>query len=821
MDEFWDCYEQPLLERRELAPDEIEAQFRSMTPGGPRREILVNGIRLFPSLVNEDGLFGATGGELWDAARHLAAWVAQNRFEGTVVELGAGLGLVGLVAARENNVLLTDNDPEVLRNLKKTVRANASRAEVAYLDWTRSEALPDGPLVFLAAACVYTPHLGTALADLLASKGGRAVVLQRPDRPGFLDAFLPRLGDHNIPYTLIPLEAGAFVRCDILGMTSQAKSMSSSKVRVYCRVRPLLEQGPASSVSASGREVSVNNEQFFTFDGAFGPEATQEDVYEGIRCAELVRDVLSGYNATVFAYGQTASGKSHTMEGAVIPRAAASLFEGVAAADSNLEFAISVSFVEIYMEKIRDLLDPYGTSSLQIREDPEKGVYVSGCATTFVTSQAELMDAMSEGLKLRAVAATGMNEGSSRSHSVLTCGVARRDLETESRRVGKLVLVDLAGSEMVRKTGSTGQQLEEAKKINKSLSALGQVITALSDDDVKHVPYRDSKLTRMLRDSLGGTAKTVLIVNVSAAKSNAPETISTLRFGQRAKNIKNTPVVNERKSVDELTALLHKAEAAIDVQASYIAALEANSASPGDATILELREKAAKLAELLEDEKSENQQNAARLKELKTLLRDKERTCAESAGLVAQLERKLDDLERELEDTRRDHASEIRERDLQLEKLARLEDEPEFVNAPNITVDHQRDRLVADLKAMTDRVALLEQTNVRPAVDRERQHANSLKHRLEQLVAVHRQLLRKYAALELNLAEAAKKISMRDDRISKLEADRAKPSILDDLASRLASLDAKLDPKNKRPELGVVRTLRGGGPGGPTRAWWG
>ena len=192
-------------------------------------------------------------------------------------------------------------------------------------------------------------------------------------------------------------------------------------------------------------------------------------------------------------------------------------------------------------------------------------MYVAGVTEEFVTDNSELLGAMERGAQSRVTAATGMNEGSSRSHSVFMCTVTQRNLETAGSKGGKLVLVDLAGSEMVRKTGASGQQLEEAKTINGSLSALGNVINALTEDKKTHIPYRDSKLTRMLQDSLGGNMKTALIINVSPSTFDLNETISTLRFGSRAKFIKNTPKVNEQNSAEELNEQLNRARSAIDL----------------------------------------------------------------------------------------------------------------------------------------------------------------------------------------------------------------------------------------------------------------
>jgi len=316
----------------------------------------------------------------------------------------------------------------------------------------------------------------------------------------------------------------------------------------------------------------------FTFDRVFGPSSTQQDVFE-YAAMPVVQDVLLGYNATIFAYGQTSSGKTFTMEGpsiydaemrGLIPRTVSALFDGVLDAESHIEFTVKISYIEIYMEKIQDLLDEFrAKGNLQVREDPQKGIYVAGATEKYVTSEEELLEVMTLGARNRAVAATGMNEGSSRSHSVFIITVQQRDLEVNSSKTGMLYLVDLAGSEMVRKTGASGHQLEEAKTINKSLSALGQVINALTDDRASHVPYRDSKLTRLLQDSLGGNTKTVMCANCGPAEYNYDETVTTLRYANRAKNIKNKPKINEdpkdamlREFQEEIKRLKAQLEAA-------------------------------------------------------------------------------------------------------------------------------------------------------------------------------------------------------------------------------------------------------------------
>ncbi|XP_077435535.1 kinesin heavy chain-like isoform X2 [Vanacampus margaritifer] len=278
-----------------------------------------------------------------------------------------------------------------------------------------------------------------------------------------------------------------------------------------------------------------------------------------VRGADARDHVLEGYNGTIFAYGQTSSGKTHTMEGqlhdprlmGVIPRIASDIFDHIYSMDENLEFHIKVSYFEIYLDKIRDLLDVSKTN-LAVHEDKNRVPFVKGCTERFVSSPEEVMDVIDEGKANRHVAVTNMNEHSSRSHSIFLISIKQENVETETKLSGKLYLVDLAGSEKVSKTGAEGAVLDEAKNINKSLSALGNVIAALSEGTKSHVPYRDSKMTRILQDSLGGNCRTTIIICCSPSVYNEAETKSTLMFGQRAKTIKNTVSVNLELTAEEL-----------------------------------------------------------------------------------------------------------------------------------------------------------------------------------------------------------------------------------------------------------------------------
>ncbi|EFJ40297.1 Kif5 kinesin, partial [Volvox carteri f. nagariensis] len=269
----------------------------------------------------------------------------------------------------------------------------------------------------------------------------------------------------------------------------------------------------------------------------------------------VVEAALGGYNGTIMTYGQTGSGKTHTLIGrvsdaspehhGVVPRAINHLAAGIAEAGERdgADFQVILSVVEIYCERIRDLLEPSpavsataGADNLQVKQDAVRGVYIEGATELGVTDEQQLVDFMTRGLAQRAVSATSMNEASSRSHCIVTVRV-NRTLQDGTLQVGKLVMVDLAGSERADRTHAAGTTLVEGSLINKSLSCLSNVIYALTEDSrggkARHVPYRDSKLTRVLQDSLGGSARTVLIICCSPCLENAAETLSSLRFGSR------------------------------------------------------------------------------------------------------------------------------------------------------------------------------------------------------------------------------------------------------------------------------------------------
>eukprot|EP01102_Stenamoeba_stenopodia_P019656 TRINITY_DN7471_c0_g1_i1.p1 TRINITY_DN7471_c0_g1~~TRINITY_DN7471_c0_g1_i1.p1 ORF type:complete len:934 (-),score=240.86 TRINITY_DN7471_c0_g1_i1:200-3001(-) len=364
-------------------------------------------------------------------------------------------------------------------------------------------------------------------------------------------------------------------------------------VRVLCRFRPINEREKKEAASGKFADstfklafpdvtaVAIGNKgqsHSFNFDRVFDPNTTQIQVYEE-SAKQSIQDVLDGYNATIFTYGQTGSGKTFTMFGAdgpelmgIVPRAIAHIFSYINSQPSGIEFAIKCSFLEIYMENIRDLLNPSKTN-LRVRESPSRGIWVEGATEEFVTCEQDIADLIEVGNTARAVSSTGMNQVSSRSHSVFMLTIEQKNEDGSTKR-GKLNLVDLAGSEKISKTGAEGQTLEEAKKINQSLSALGNCIHSLTEKGRGHIPYRDSKLTRILQESLGGNCKTTLIITASPHEFNYDETVSTCQFGARAKTIKNQAKVNQQKSVAELMALVEQLTKELSALQNYAKILE-------------------------------------------------------------------------------------------------------------------------------------------------------------------------------------------------------------------------------------------------------
>lgn len=390
-------------------------------------------------------------------------------------------------------------------------------------------------------------------------------------------------------------------RCSSRGRCPSTPTRSGNVV-VACRFRPMISREVRAGELPVAEFPSRNSVQIdgrlFTLDRVFPPDTPQAEVYEEV-AKPVVCDILKGYNGTVMAYGPTGSGKTYTMEGrvteaglsGVVPRMVSTLFDEIDRTADTVEYMLRLSAVEIYMEQICDLLarptQPQGgrttprsaaiasaaaaldgRSPVKVHEDAARGVWIDA-EEQVATSEADVFAAAHIAQARRRVGVTRMNQRSSRSHYIFMLRLTAREKQTRNERQGLLYLVDLAGSESARQNGAEGQTFEEARKINRSLSCLCNVISALTseDRDRAHVPYRDSKLTRVLQQSLGGNAKTALVTTCSPASSCVGETLTALRFSERAKRVRNTPCVNEQKSLEQLMRNL-------DDNARTIAALE-------------------------------------------------------------------------------------------------------------------------------------------------------------------------------------------------------------------------------------------------------
>ena len=375
--------------------------------------------------------------------------------------------------------------------------------------------------------------------------------------------------DSHVPYSMAPAGSNE-------APEGQQGSSADDNFKVVVRVRPPLPRETASPQfcnvvrvdqnqiqideivnDPSGRAQQLVADHVFTFDRVYAPDSTQEDVYS-LSAQQAVESAIHGYNATILAYGQTSSGKTYTMDGftydehdpqrGIIPRAMSQIFDYISHyKNRHAKFLVRVRCLQIYQEDISDLMKPE-RDNLKMREKPNGLVYVDGLSEWVVSSPQEFWMCMERSADTRHTAETRLNDRSSRSHALFTIMIEKDDSmpgQTERHITqGKLNLVDLAGSERVRLTGATGDRLKETKKINLSLSALGNVISALVDGR-PHVPYRDSKLTRLLEDSLGGNCKTTLVATISPALEFFGESLSTLKFANRAKNIRNHATINE------------------------------------------------------------------------------------------------------------------------------------------------------------------------------------------------------------------------------------------------------------------------------------
>ncbi|KAI7800233.1 putative kinesin-like protein KIF3C-like [Triplophysa rosa] len=450
------------------------------------------------------------------------------------------------------------------------------------------------------------------------------------------------------------------------------KAKNGEAVKVVVRCRPLNRREESSGyenivqMDVKLGQVALRNPKAgpgdplktFTFDAVYDACSKQSDMYdETVR--PLIDSVLRGFNGTIFAYGQTGTGKTYTMQGqwldaerrGIIPNSFEHIFTHISRSQ-NQQYLVRASYLEIYQEEIRDLLAKDHSKKLELKESADSGVYIKDLSSFVTKNVKEIEHVMNVGNQTRSVGFTNMNEHSSRSHAIFLITVECSQLGPDGQNhihVGKLNLVDLAGSERQTKTGVQGERLKEATKINLSLSALGNVISALVDGRSSHVPYRDSKLTRLLQDSLGGNAKTIMVATLGPASYNYGETLTTLRYANRAKNIKNKPRVNE----DPKDALLREFQ-------EEIARLKAQLDKRGMLTRRKRRSRRIrKIGEEDEDEVDEEEEGEE----------DEESVEKEAQEYMKEQQEKL---EREKEAIRDDHSLVAEEKQRLLEEKERM-----------------------------------------------------------------------------------------------------------------------------------------------------
>ncbi|CAF0841159.1 unnamed protein product [Brachionus calyciflorus] len=450
----------------------------------------------------------------------------------------------------------------------------------------------------------------------------------------------------------------------------------ADNVKVCVRVRPLNEKEKREgnqkvvSVDKLNGNISVRNPNAsadeppknFSFDHVFGDDSKQLDIYNLI-ARPILEAVLEGYNGTVFAYGQTGTGKTFTMEGVrdkpelrgIIPNSFAHVFGHIAKQEGDIKFLVRVSYLEIYNEEVIDLLGKNQDQHLEVKERPDIGVYVKDLSSVVCHNADDMERIMNVGNRNRSVGATQMNERSSRSHAIFSITIECSDRGPDGAqrlRAGKLHLVDLAGSERQSKTGATGIRLKEATKINLSLSTLGNVISALVDGKSTHIPYRNSKLTRLLQDSLGGNSKTVMVANVGPADYNYDESISTLRYATRAKSIKNHAHINEDPK-DALMRQYEKELAELKKQLGEAGALEDDDGDDDDEDVEEYVDESGKKVRRKKVSPEKMDEIQAKIKEeLRKVAAIKNIEEAERNKIARKLEKRLDELKKAQEEQR-------------------------------------------------------------------------------------------------------------------------------------------------------------------------
>jgi kinesin family protein 3/17 len=545
-------------------------------------------------------------------------------------------------------------------------------------------------------------------------------------------------------------------------------------VKVAVRLRPMSSNEESQGfhsiieVDQKNAQVYVKNPAGqtvnFKFDYAYPDGIAQEEIYE-TTASPIVSGVLEGFNGTIFAYGQTGTGKTYTMDGkkgddrGIVPRAFEHIFDYIQANSEDHQFMLTATYVEIYNDELRDLLASGPPAEpLKIREDPNHGIQIKGVATHKAQKIDDLWVLLNFGKKNRKVRKTNMNAESSRSHSILTLNIETlTQIEGGQHvRCARLNLVDLAGSERVAKTGAEGQGFKEGVNINYELMILGNCIAALTTRGNTHIPYRDSKLTMLLRDSLGGNARTVMIAALGPANYNFSETMSTLRYAERAKKIENKPKVN----MDPKDALLMKYQEELQaLQAQLNGVGLGGFGGPGGMSI--------------ED----------RIAEMEKALADKRAKLA-SATTVAKAER--EQMEKELERKRQEMEQE-KERQAQLQ--ARFAELGKYlVNGQNLKQRTEKNE--QEIEAIRAKLKLREE------------HAKAMEKEIEERRLAKQQAVDKCASVQSQVEMVSRQFTETVDSYRNLQLKMAE--VQNTIQADKDNMAENVDYLNKRIELYTV-----------------
>ncbi|EGD73006.1 Kif3b protein, partial [Salpingoeca rosetta] len=580
----------------------------------------------------------------------------------------------------------------------------------------------------------------------------------------------------------------------------RGKVGGADNVRVCVRVRPMNtteeETGCKNVVSVDEQRgsVTVNHPsggqpaKTFSFDHSFNANVKQVDVYN-TTARPIVEAALEGYNGTIFAYGQTGTGKTYTMEGVrsvpekrgIIPNSFAHIFGQISKAEGNARFLVRCSYLEIYCEDVVDLLGDV-SKKLDIKEHPESGVFVQGLTQKIVKSAEDMDTLMTHGNANRKVGATKMNKQSSRSHAVFTIMIERSEVGEDGEehvRMGKLNLVDLAGSERQKKTRAEGQRLLEANKINWSLSCLGNVISTLVDGKSKHIPYRDSKLTRLLQDSLGGNAKTTMIANFGPADYNYDETINTLRYADRAKRIKNKPKINEDpkdallreflKQIEELKQQLgNEPQGSGDEEEEDSSEEEEEEVVGWDGTVVKKKKPKRRKGR----KKSQAPLSPSKVEEIQAEINKEREALLQQTNMAAEEKEKAEEALKKREDElTRQHQARVN-----LQKKMDMVQSKLIVGGVNL------------LDKAKEQEKLLE--DAQQELEAKQQQQETLHRALEDAEAIKLDLEKKYSSLEEEMADKKDKIKKLYDQYISLKAER--DDTRSDYESQLQSLEDNL-----------------------------